>query len=63
MIFSMVENVNEHDKAQKIRIKGKAEEIALELENVMKELLQRGFPEELILSAVYEAINNIEHLA
>ena len=63
MIFSILENVNEHEKVQKVMVRGKAEEVAMELENIMTELLKRDFPEELIMSAAYEALNNTGHLA
>lgn len=63
MIFSIIEKVSEHEKVQKVMVNGKNEEVAVELENIMTELLNRGFPDELIMSAVYEALNNTGHFA
>lgn len=63
MIFSIVEKVNQFEKVQKVMVKGKSEEVAVELENIMTEMLKKGFPEDLIMSAVYEALHNTGHLA
>ena len=63
MIFSVVEKVNEFEKVQKVIVKGKSEEVAVEIENILTELLKRGFPEDLIMSASYEALKNTGHLA
>lgn len=57
MIFSIVENVTEHKKVQKLLIKGGSEEIATELENIFIELLKRRYPEELLLVSVANAID------
>ena len=43
MIFSILEKVNEHEKVQKVMVKGRSEEIAMELKNIMTELLKRDF--------------------
>lgn len=55
MIFSIIEKVSEHDNVQKVMVKGKTEEIAVEMENIFAELIKRGFPEELLIVAVLEA--------
>ena len=63
MIFSISENVNEHERVQKVVVKGKCEEVAVELENIMKELIKRGFPENLIMFVMYNVLNDTGHLA
>lgn len=63
MIFSIVEKVNAQEKVQKVIVNGKSVEVAIELENIMTEMLKQGFPEELIMGATYEALNNTGHLA
>ena len=62
MIFSILEKVNEHDKVQKVLVKGKSEEVAVELENIMTELIKQGFPEDLIMTVMYNVLQN-NHLA
>ena len=57
MIFSIVENVSEHEKVQKLLIKGSSEEIATELENIFIELLKRRYPEEFLLASIANAID------
>lgn len=59
MIFSIVENVNEHEKVQKLLVKGGSEEIATELENILKELLKRKFPVELLYEITFNAVNSV----
>lgn len=61
MIFSIVEAVSENEKVQKVLIKGEAEEIATELENIFKELLKRKFPEELLFEATLNAVDSIRN--
>lgn len=63
MIFSILETVSEHEKVQKVIVKGKQEEVVLELENIMTELLIRGFPDDLIMSAAYNALKDSGKLA
>lgn len=58
MIFSVIEMVSEHEGVHKVLVKGKNEDIALELENIITELLKRGFPEDLIMSVMYNALKN-----
>lgn len=58
MIFSIVEKENEHEGTQKLLIKGSSVEIATEVSNIIKEVLKRGFPEELLLASVFEAIGD-----
>ena len=58
MIFSMVEKENEHEGTQKLLVKGSYVEIATEVSNIIKEVLKRGFPEELLLASVFEAIED-----
>lgn len=48
MIFSILEKVSEHDNVQKVMVKGRSEEIAIEL-------IKKGFPEEVLFAAVIEA--------
>ena len=59
MIFSIVENVSEQEKVQKVLIKGNSNEIATELENIFKELLKRRFPEEFLFAATLNAVDCI----
>lgn len=63
MIFSIVEKVSAREKVQKVIVKGKSVEVAIELENIMTEMLKQGFTEELIMGATYEALNNTGNLA
>lgn len=56
MIISRVEKESEHTGEQFIMIKGTTSEIDTELTNIMRELLKRGYPEELLLSAVIELV-------
>lgn len=58
MIFSIVEMESEHEGTQKVIVKGSAIELATELTNIMNELLKRGFPEELLISSLYDAVAN-----
>lgn len=58
MIFSILEKVNEHERVQKVMVKGKSEEVAVELENLMTELIKRGFPEDLIMTVMYNVLKN-----
>ena len=62
MIFSILEEVNKHEKVQKVMVRGKSEEVAMELENLMKEMIKRGFPEELIMSVMYNVLNDTGNL-
>lgn len=63
MIFSILETVSETEKLQKVLIKGKSEEVAKELENIMTELIIRGFPEDLIMTAAYNALKDSKKIA
>ena len=56
MIVSIVEKESEHDGTQKLLVKGSTIEITTELTNIVMELLKRGFPDELIISLVLEAV-------
>lgn len=56
MIVSIVEKESEHDGTQKLLVKGSTIEITTELTNIVMELLKRGFPEELIITLVLEAV-------
>ena len=58
MIVSIVEMDSEHKGAQKIMVRGSSIEIATELTNIMTEVLKRGFPEELLIAAVMEAVES-----
>lgn len=58
MIVSIVEKETEREGTQKLLVRGSTIEIATELKNIVKEVLKRGFPEELILSAVLEAVED-----
>ena len=39
-------------------VRGSSVAIATELTNIMKEVLKRGFPEELLIDAVIEAVES-----
>ena len=58
MIVSIVEMESEHGGAQKILVKGSSIAITTELTNIMKEVLKRGFPEELLIDAVMKAVES-----
>lgn len=58
MIFSNVYKESEHEGTQKLMVKGSYIEIATELSNIVKEVLKRGFPEELLLSSIFEAVED-----
>lgn len=58
MIVSIVETESEHEGAQKILVRGSSVVIATELTNIMKEVLKRRFPEELLIGAVMEAVES-----
>ena len=45
MIFSIIEMASKQEGVQKVVVRGKHEDIAMELENIMSELLKRGFPD------------------
>lgn len=63
MIFSIIENVSAQEKVQKVIVRGGSSEVAVELENIMKELIKRGFPEDLIVSVMYDVLNDTGCLA
>lgn len=63
MIFSIIEMTSKQEGVQKVVVRGKHEDIALELENIMAELVKRGFPEDLLFSITYNALKNSGHLA
>lgn len=63
MIFSFIEMKSEHEGVQNVVVKGKHEDIALELENIMEELVKRGFPDDLLFSITYNALKSSGHLA
>ena len=56
MIVSIVEKASEHEGTQKLLVRGSTIEIATELTNIVKEIMKRGFPEELIITSVLEAV-------
>ena len=56
MIVSKVDMESEHEGTQIIMVKGSEAQIATELENVMKEMVKRGFPEELLIKSVIEVV-------
>ena len=56
MIVSIVEKASEHEGKQKLLVRGSTIEIATELTNIVKEIMKRGFPEELIINSVLEAV-------
>ena len=58
MIVSIVEMESENEGAQKILVRGSSIAIATELTNIMKEVLKRGFPEELLIDAVMVAVES-----
>ena len=58
MIVSRVEKTNEHDGNQIILVKGSAIEITTEISNVIKEVLKRGLPEEVLLTSIIEAFED-----
>ena len=58
MIVSIVEKESEREGTQKLLIRGSCPEVATELINIIKELLKRGFPEELIIDGVLEAVED-----
>lgn len=62
MIVSTVEKENEREGTQKLLIKGSCPEIATELINIIKELLKRGFPEDLILLIIDGVLEAVEDL-
>lgn len=59
MILSIVEEVNENERVQRLFIKGGSEEIATELENIFKELLKLKFPEELLFATTLKAVDSV----
>lgn len=63
MIFSIIEMENEHEGVQKVVVRGKHEDVARELENIMAELVKRGFPEDMLFSITYNALKNSGRLA
>ena len=58
MIFSIVEKESDCEGIQKILVRGSSAEIATEVSNIIKEVLKRGFPEELLLSSIIDAIED-----
>lgn len=56
MIVSIVDKESEHEGTQKLLVKGSSIEIATELTNIMKEVLKRGFPEELLIAGTVDAV-------
>lgn len=58
MIISKVEKECEHEGTQIIMVRGSSIEIATEIKNIIKEILKKGFPEELMLSVILEAIED-----
>lgn len=56
MIISHVVKESEHKGEQAIIVKGSVIEIDTELTNIIRELLKRGFPEDLLLSSVIDTI-------
>lgn len=58
MIFSIVEKVNDQERVQKLLVKGSSAEVSLELKNIITEMLKRHLSEELLISAIVEAIED-----
>ena len=58
MIISKVEKESEREGTQMIVVKGSSIEIATEIKNIIKEILKRGFPEDLLLSEIIDAIED-----
>lgn len=58
MIVSIVELESEHEGSQKILVRGSSIAIATELTNIMREVLKRGFPEELLIDAIMKAVES-----
>lgn len=56
MIVSIVEKASEHEGTQKLLVRGSDIEIVIELTNIVKEIIKRGFPVELIITSVLEAV-------
>lgn len=58
MIVSIIEKESEHEGIQSLLVCGSSNEIAAEVSNIIKEILKRGFPEELLSSVVLEAVES-----
>lgn len=58
MIVSRVEKSSEHEGNQIILVRGSAIEITTEISNVIKEVLKRGLPEELLLTSIIEVFED-----
>lgn len=56
MIISHVVKESEQKGEQAIIVKGSVIEIDTELTNIIRELLKRGFPEDILISSVIDAI-------
>lgn len=56
MIFSIVEKISEHEGTQKVLVRGSSLEITTEINNIIKEVLKHGLSEELMMAAVFDAI-------
>lgn len=58
MIISHVVKESEHKGEQFIIVKGSVMEIDTEITNIVRELLKRGFPEEVLISSFIGAIED-----
>ena len=58
MIVSIVEKETEHEGTQKLLVRGTINEIATEISNIIKEILKRGFPVDVLITAVIDAIED-----
>lgn len=58
MIVSIVEKESKHEGKQTLQINGSSIEIAAELTNIIEALLNNGFPEELLIDSVVEAVKS-----
>lgn len=58
MIVSIVDKESKHEGTQKLLVRGSSIEIATELTNIMKEVLKRGFPEELLIAGTIDAVED-----
>lgn len=58
MIVSIVDKESEHEGTHKLLVRGSSLEIATELTNIMKEVLKRGFPEELLIVGTIDAVED-----
>lgn len=58
MIVSHVEKESEHKGEQVIVVRGSVVEIDTEITNIVRELLKRGFPEEMLISSFIDAIED-----